>query len=36
MQPDIGGVILELEEDRLIHHAFLYDVPHIADQVRIL
>lgn len=36
MQPDVGGVILELEENRLIHHVFLYDLPHIADEVRVL
>ena len=37
MQPDIGACIVEVTEDgKLYHHAFLYDLPHIADRKEIL
>jgi len=33
MQPDIGACIIEVTEDgKFHHHAFLYDLPHIADK----
>ncbi|RLE36901.1 hypothetical protein DRJ17_07680 [Candidatus Woesearchaeota archaeon] len=33
MQPDIGGCVLQItDDDRIVHHAFLYDPPQIADQ----
>jgi len=33
MQPDVGGCILQItDDDRIVHHVFLYDPPRIADQ----
>jgi len=34
MQPDIGACILQITDDeRIVHHVFLYDLPQIADKV---
>ena len=37
MQPDIGGCVLQItDDDRIVHHVFLYELPRIADRKEVL